>query len=105
MNGAIPTISATDTPTDESEDTPARKGTRGPRGPRGRPRAGSATLKDAEIKMALKLAKLEGESEGRTLGRIEERREIIQWLLDQRGVCRSPYELARKIEHGDHKRR
>ena len=48
------------------------------------------------------MAKLQGESDGRTLGRIEERKMIVEWLLAQKGTWRSPYDLARQIEQGDH---
>jgi len=50
------------------------------------------------------MAKLRGESDGRTLGRIEERRQIVEWLLSQKGTWNRPYDLAQQIEQGDHTR-
>lgn len=62
-------------------------------------------LKTLEAKQAIKLAKLQGESEGRTLGRIDERQEIVKWLLEQNAnTWRSPRDFARRIEVGEHKR-
>ena len=48
---------------------------------------------------ALKLARLQGESEGRLFARIEERRLIVDWLKFQTG---SPRDLAYRITCGEH---
>lgn len=47
----------------------------------------------------LEMARLQGESEGRTLGRMSERKLIVDWLRCQHG---SPFQLAQRINEGDH---
>jgi hypothetical protein len=97
MSTSTPTTSVTNEDESvEQTETSARL--------RGRPKGSSSVKQNFEIKAALKMAKLEGESDGRTLGRIEERRQIVEWLRSQKGTWRSPYDLAQQIESGDHKR-
>lgn len=48
----------------------------------------------------LRMARHEGESTGRMLGRLAERRRIIAWLTHQRGT---PVELAQRINNGEHR--
>ena len=50
---------------------------------------------------ALELARLKGESDGRLLARIEERRLIVDWLKFQTGT---PRDLAHRIACGEHTR-
>jgi len=53
--------------------------------------------RDREARVRLQMSLLERENEGRTLGRIAERKKIVTWLRDQGSeACR----LAKLIEEG-----
>ena len=47
------------------------------------------------------MTRLQGESDGRTLGRISERTTIVEWLKWQSGT---PKDLADRISRGEHTR-
>lgn len=49
----------------------------------------------------LTMVRLQGESDGRTLGRISERKLIVEWLKFQSGT---PAELSVRIRDGEHTR-
>jgi hypothetical protein len=48
---------------------------------------------------AITIARLQGESDGRTMGRISERSAIVEWLKWQSGT---PKDLATRISNGEH---
>jgi hypothetical protein len=50
--------------------------------------------------MAHRNGRLEGESDGRTMGRVEERSRIVAWLRDRDDT--PSHRLAIMIEHGCH---
>jgi hypothetical protein len=56
---------------------------------------------EQQISQARDRAKLEGESDGITLGRIQERNLIVRWLRQQSSM--GAWRLAKLIEHGNHK--
>ena len=56
---------------------------------------------EQQITQAREKAKLEGESEGITLGRIRERNLIVDWLRRQTNL--EAWRLAKLIEIGTHK--
>jgi len=46
------------------------------------------------------MARLKGESEGRTLGRVDEHRRVVAWLRSQ--TVGNPAQLAQRIENHEH---
>jgi len=68
--------------------------------PRGRPPGQRSIFHPADPE-AITIARLQGESDGRTLGRISERTTIVEWLKWQTGT---PKDLAIRISHGEHTR-
>ena len=67
--------------------------------PGGRP-PGSHSIRHPDHE-AISFARLQGESDGRTMGRISERPAIVEWLKWQSG---SPRDLAIRISNGEHVR-
>ena len=53
-------------------------------------------------KLDLSMERLKGESEGRTMGRVDERRLIVAWLRTL--AAGNPAQLAGRIENNDHHR-
>jgi hypothetical protein len=53
-------------------------------------------------KLDLSMARLKGESAGRTMGRVDERRLIVAWLRTI--TTGNPAQLAGRIENNDHHR-